>query len=147
MRLSFMKIGAGVFALAALTACGSDTTSPTINAAGHYDATTFITTGGSGMTDQRVNGSTVSLDLNTDGTTGGHLHVVASGSSPALDADMTGTWSQNGMVVTISQPADTFIRNMPFTLTVDAADGWDLVGDKGFNGTRIQLTLKRSTAL
>jgi hypothetical protein len=36
---------------------------------------------------------------------------------------------------------------MPFTLTVDAADGWDLVGDKGFNGTRIQLTLRQGAPL
>jgi hypothetical protein len=147
MQLSFMRIGAGIFALAALNACGSDTTSPTVNAGGHYSAVTFITTGGSGQTNQLLNGSTVTLDLNSDGTTGGHLHVAATGSDPAFDADMAGTWRQDGMIVTISQPADTFIRDMPFTLAVDAADGWDLVGDKGFAGTRIQLTLKRSTAL
>ena len=59
MELSFMKIGAGILAVAALTACGSDTTSPTVSAAGSYHASTFITTGPSGITDQLLDRKSV----------------------------------------------------------------------------------------
>jgi hypothetical protein len=49
------------------------------------------------------------------------------------------------MTVHISAPAvDTFISDMPFTLTANSANAWDLVGDQGFAGTRIQLTLSRT---
>lgn len=149
MRHSFMKIGAGLFALVALTACGSDTsTSPTISAAGSYTASSFITTGPSGITNQLLAGSTVAIVLSPNGITAGHLHVVASASNPAIDADLAGTWTQDGMTVHISAPAiDTFLNDMPFTLTANAADSWDLVGDQGFAGTRIQLTLKKSPDL
>jgi hypothetical protein len=142
MQLSLMKMGAGILALAALTACGGDTTSPTVSAAGSYHASTFIITGPSGITNQLLAGSTVAVVLSPDRTTSGHLHVVASGNNPALDADLTGTWTQEGMTVHISAPAvDTFISDMPFTLTANSANSWDLVGDQGFLGTRIQLTL------
>jgi hypothetical protein len=143
MLFSFMKMGAGLLAVAGLTACGGDTTSPTLTAAGSYSATTFITTGPSGMTNQLLAGSTVNITLSTSGTTSGHLHLVASASNPAVDADLAGTWTQDGMTVHISAPAiDTFLNDMPFTLTANSASGWDLVGDQGFAGTRIQLTLK-----
>jgi len=145
MQSSFVKIGAGLFAVAGLIACGGDTTSPGVSAAGSYAASTFITTGPSGITNQLVAGSTVVITLAANGTTSGHLHVVASASNPALDADLAGTWTQNGMTVHISAPAvDTFISDMPFTLTANAANAWDLVGDQGFAGTRIQLTLSRN---
>lgn len=144
MHLSFMKIGAGLFAVAALTACGSDTTSPAFDVAGSYTASSFTTTGASGITNQLLAGSTVAIALSTDGTTSGHMHVVASASNPAIDADLAGTWTLDGMTVHISAPAiDTFLNDMPFTLTANSAGSWDLVGDQGFAGTRIQLTLRR----
>ncbi len=126
-------------------ACGGDSTSPPGNsAAGNYTAIYFVTTGTSGQRNEIQAGSTLILNLNTNGTTSGHLHVAASSGSPVFDADMAGTWTQSGMIVDISQSADTFVRDMPLELTPDIAGGWNLVGDQVFSGTRIQITLKRA---
>jgi hypothetical protein len=126
-----------------VAACGSDSTSPAGSAAGNYTAISFTTSGSSGQTNQIALGGSLLLNLASNGAASGHLHVAASGSDPAFDADMAGTWTQNGNVVTISQSADTFVRDMPFTLTLDPANGWTLVGDKTFSGTNITITLKR----
>ena len=144
MTQALAKI-ASMFFVGALLACGgSDTTSPTLTAAGNYTATFFHTTGTSGSRDELLAGSTLVLNLNSNGTTSGHLHVAAAGTTPAFDADMAGTWQQEGMTVEISQAADTFVRDMDFILTPAAADGWELVGDQVFQGTRVQVTLSPS---
>jgi hypothetical protein len=130
---------------ALLLACGGeDSTSPANTATGNYTAISFVTTGSGGMRNEISAGSTLTLNLNANGTTSGHLHVAANGNDPAFDADMAGTWSQNGMIVQIDQAADTFVRDMPFELTANTIGGWDLVGDRGFLGTRVQLTLRRA---
>jgi hypothetical protein len=130
--------------IVAATACGSDTTSPAQSAAGNYTAISWTTSGASGQTNQLTAGSTLTLNLASNGTTSGHLHFAASGSNPALDADMAGTWTQSGTTVTFSQSADTFVRNMLFTLALDPANGWTLVGDQTFSGTNIKLILRRA---
>ncbi|MFL5478176.1 MAG: hypothetical protein ACJ79X_04075, partial [Gemmatimonadaceae bacterium] len=111
--------------------------------AGSYTATEFVTTGGSGQRNELLAGSTVTMVLNANGTTSGHLHVAASGSSPALDADMAGTWTRTGNVVDFTQAADTFVRDMAFTLETTGSK-WVLIGDQGFSGTRVQLTLTQT---
>jgi hypothetical protein len=128
----------------ATTACGRDSTSQTDIATGNYTAIVFTTSGSSGQTNQLAIGGSLSLNLAANGTTSGHLHTAASGSDPALDADMAGTWTRAGTVVTISQAADTFVRDMPFNLTFDPANAWILVGNQTFSGTNIQVTLKRT---
>ena len=126
-------------------ACGGDSTSPAPDiAVGNYTAVSFVTTGNSGQRNEILAGSTLVLNLNANGTTSGHLHFAASGGSPALDADMAGTWTRVGTTVEFNQTADTFVRDMQFELTPGLADGWDLVGDAGFSGTRIQITLKQT---
>jgi hypothetical protein len=126
-------------------ACGGSSTSPSSDPpAGSYTAVSFVTTGSSGQTNQLAVGSTLQLSLAAGGATSGHLHTAASGSDPAIDRDMAGTWALNGNVVTFSQGADSFVRDMPFTLVLDPALGWTLVGDKVFSGTRIEITLKRA---
>ena len=143
MTQALTRITALFFA-GALLACGSDSTSPTLTAAGNYTATFFQTTGSSGSRNELLAGSTLVLNLNANGTTSGHLHIAAAGTTPAFDADMAGTWQQEGMTVEISQAADTFVRDMPFTLTPASASAWELVGDHVFAGTRVQLTLSRT---
>jgi hypothetical protein len=60
---------------------------------------------------------------------------------------MAGTWAQTGNVIRFTQSADTFVRNMDFTLDSNGSR-WILIGDKGFSGTRIQVTLTQDfTAL
>lgn len=140
MRQSIIRAGAIFATVAAITGCGSDTSSPANTMAGAYTATKFGTTGGSGQTNQLLEGGTFTIVLNPDGTTSGHLHVVASGNTPALDANMAGTWSQSGSTITFNQSADTFVRDMPFT-AFRTGSTWQLEGDKVFSGTRIEVTL------
>jgi hypothetical protein len=127
---------------AALVGCGSDSTGPAEPPIGSYTAIEFVTTGNSGQTNQLVIGGSLQMNLAANGTTSGHLHMAASGSNPVVDADMAGTWTLNGNVVDFTQTADTFVRDMVFILQPIATDTWDLVGDQGFSGTRIQLTLR-----
>ncbi|MGI8400054.1 MAG: hypothetical protein ACR2NS_00425 [Gemmatimonadaceae bacterium] len=126
-----------------IAACGSSTSPATDPPAGSYTATSFMTSGTGGQRNELLAGGSLQLNLNPDHTTTGHLHVAASSSSPVLDADMAGTWTVNGNVVTISQTADTFVRDMQFTLSLDPATGYVLVGNRIFSGTQIQVTLSR----
>lgn len=87
----------------------------------------------------------MTLILNPDGSTVGHLHIAASGINPVFDADMAGTWIHSGNTITIAQSADTFVRNMIFTAAIGNKE--TLVGDQIFSGTRIQLTLTSAPIL
>jgi hypothetical protein len=127
----------------ATAGCGSDSTDTADIAVGNYTAIAFTTSGSSGQTNQIALGGSLLLNLAAGGAASGHLHMAASGSDPVFDADMAGTWTRAGDVVTISQSADTFVRDMPFTLSFDPANGWILVGNRTFSGTNIQVTLKR----
>lgn len=142
MKQPAFRIGVVLVATTAL-ACGSDTTEPGLALEGNYIATQWVTTGSSGQTNQLQAGSTLNISLNSNGTTSGHLHVAASGGSPALDRDMAGTWAKSGNTITFSQSADTFVRDTPFTVVPNGAN-WELVADHVFSGTRIQLTLTRA---
>ena len=129
---------------AMLLACGSDSTAPPQPPVGSYTAIEFVTTGNSGQTNQLVIGGSLNMTLAANGTTSGHLHLAASGGDPAFDADMAGTWTMTGNVVSFTQSADTFVRNMELTLQPIATNTWDLVGDQVFSGRRIQLTLRHT---
>jgi hypothetical protein len=140
MQQSIIRTSVIFATIAALTACGSDSTSPANTVAGTYTATEFVTTGGSGQTNQILAGSTLVIVLAANHTTTGHLHLVAQGGNPAFDADMAGTWDLNGTMVTFTQNADTFVRDMNFTLSSNG-NVFLLSGDDSFAGTRIQVTL------
>lgn len=127
--------------LCAIVACGGDTTTGPPNAiVGNYEPSQWVTTGASGQTNQLLAGSTLTLALAGNGTTSGHLHIAASGGNAAVDADMTGTWSEADNKVTISQSADTFVRNMTFNV-VPNGNRWSLTADQVLSNTRIQITL------
>ena len=128
-----------LFGVAALVACGGDSTAPS-TVPGPYAATEFVTTGTSGQTNQIVAGSTLFLNLGPAASLTGHLHLAATNSNPVFDADMAGTWTQTGNTITFTQAADTFVRNMTFAV-VSNGSSWQLVGDNVFSGTRIQITL------
>ena len=125
-----------------LLACG-DSTSPGRTEVGDYTAITFLTrtppTGS--YRDELQAGGSLTLSLSSNGTTSGHLHVAANGATPAVDADMAGTWSLNGDVVTFTQAADTFVRNMPFTVQRAGRNVVGMAGDQILSGTRINVTL------
>jgi hypothetical protein len=90
------------------------------------------------VTDQLAAGAAVHVILAADGSTTGRLFVPASGTQPATDADLAGTWSQSGGIVTFHQSADTFVRDMPFSVRDE-----QLAGDATFGGVRVQMTLAR----
>lgn len=138
---SLLLVGLPTLALA----CGGSDEPASTPLAGSYVATTFLTTGSSGQRNEIAAGSTLTLTLAANGTTTGHLHVAASGSNPALDADMAGTWSASGTVIDITQAADTFVRDMLFTWGTNIQGMATLTGDQVFNGTRIQILLTRAS--
>jgi hypothetical protein len=143
MKQSFMRTGPIFLGVAAIVACGGDSTSPSQpSVVGSYSAYQFVTVGGSGQTNQLLIGSTVQITLASNGTTSGHLHFAASGSQPAFDADLAGTWSQTGNVIDFTQPVDNFVNDMLFTIQPVANGVWDLVGDDTFSGTHVLLTLR-----
>jgi len=125
-------------------ACGSSSGPTAGAAAGSYTATSFTTTGTSGQRNEILAGSTVQINLAADGATSGHLHVAGTGGGAAFDADMAGTWTQNGSVVRFTQSADTFVRNMDFIWGPNASGVASLTGDNVFSGTRVQIILTRA---
>lgn len=133
--------------IAAMIACGSDATEPPSVLVGSYNAVEFTTTGSSGQTNQLLAGSTVNIVLASNHTTTGHLHVAASGSTPAFDADLAGTWAQSGNSVTFSQTADTFVRNMTFAVVAASNSLWELDGNGTFSGTAVHVTLRQQPTL
>ena len=141
---SALSIPLFVAVLGAFTSGCHNSTAPSVPppVAGNYRADQFITTGGSGSTDQLAAGSSLYLYLLDNGVVSGQLNVAASGGNPAFSASMTGTWTRSGDTITFSQVADTFVRNMPFAL-VQEGDTWHLVGDQAFSGTRIQIRLSQ----
>jgi len=129
---------------AIVLACGGSDEPSDTPIAGTYAATFFQTTGSSGQRNEIAAGSTLTITLAANGTTTGHLHVAASGSNPVFDADMAGTWTATeNHIVTFTQAADTFVRNMDFTWSTDIQGISILTGDKAFSGTLIRITLSR----
>jgi hypothetical protein len=130
---------------ALLLACGGSNEPSSTPIAGNYAATFFQTTGAGGQRDEIAAGSTLTISLAANGTTTGHLHVAASGANPVFDADMAGTWSASGNVIDFTQAADSFVRDMLFTWGSDIQGISTLAGNQVFSGTRIVITLTRSS--
>lgn len=121
-------------------ACGDDPFVPSLeNIAGSYTATTFTTTSGGVTTDQLAAGASFTITLASNGATTGRLFVPGGGQGGGdLDADMTGTWTLVGSTVEFAQTADTFVRDMPFTASVNRLQGQEM-----FSNTTIRVTLAK----
>ena len=133
---------------AIVLACGGSDEPSSTPIAGTYAATFFQTTGSSGQRNEIAAGSTLTITLAANGTTTGHLHVAASGSNPVFDADLAGTWTATeNHIVTFTQAADTFVRNMEFTWGSDIQGMSTLAADKVFPGGRVQITLTRGGSI
>ena len=130
---------------ALLLACGGSDEPSSSPYAGSYVATSWTTTGNSGHQDQILAGSTLQITLAPNGTTTGHLHFAATTANPVFDADMAGTWAVSGNVVDFTQAADSFVRDMPFTVGSNIQGIITLTGDRTFSGTQIQLILTRAS--
>jgi len=123
-----------------VTACGSDDEGlvAPFEVSGTFTATELKTTTAGVTTNQLAAGASVSLVLNSDGSTLGRLIIPAS-TSPAIDASLVGRWAllANGDV-DLTMAADTFLRDMIFSVS-----GNTLVGDQTFGTTRIQIVLTK----
>jgi hypothetical protein len=136
------RLASGVVTAMLLLACDDDPAGLAgADLAGSYTATTFNTTTSGGTTTNQLDlGASLTIQLATDGTTTGHLTIPASSSTggQAVDTDLAGTWALNGSVISFTDAADTFVRDMLFVV-----QGTTLVGDQTFSGTRVQVVLTR----
>lgn len=133
-----------------LTACSDSPTEPVpltvqavagvYGASGAFGALTFTTIDNGDVTDWLDAGASISLRLNTDGTTEGEVFIPGAGEDGSdFEANLTGTWQLADGAVTLEHDADTFLREMPLTIV-----GGRLEGDETDNsGTRVRLTLQR----
>jgi hypothetical protein len=107
-----------------------------------YGTLTFTTVENGVTTDHAATGAEINLDLAADGATAGRLFIPdapdGSGGTMDFEADLAGTWTVAGEVLTLHHAADTFLRDMPLTVR----DG-QLIGDRTFGGVRVRLTLAR----
>ena len=129
--------------VAAAVAC-SDSFKPTAESmVGDYTLQTLTTTDTSGTTDWVAAGSTLTLSLAANGTTTGNLFIPGAAEGGGdFNADMAGTWSLTGEVITFTQTADTFVRDMDFSAAKDR-----ISGDQTFSfntvPTRVRIVLTK----
>lgn len=125
----------------ALTACGDDASTSSPPLAGTYRATVFrITPNAQPTIDVLPQGGALTLTINADRSTTGSLTVPASvtGGQP-LTASMAGTATQTGATLRVQQTADTFVRDLTWTVTANALT----VTDQQAGGARFTITLAR----
>ena len=123
----------------AVGACDDDPTAPPAPT-GAYEATNWTGSSGGTTTDILAAGGSFTITLTPQGTTTGHLFIpdVVTGEGD-FDSDLAGTWTQSGTIINFDHTADTFVRDMPFTI-----QGNSLVGDRSFGDLRIRVTLTRT---
>ena len=110
------RVAWGAFALTLLScSCGTEPTDP--DATGSYAATTLTVVDGTQTIDVLVAGGSLTMTLQSDGSTSGRLFVPGGGDNGQdLDENLAGTWTQTGVTVHFSQSADTFVRDASWTL-------------------------------
>lgn len=127
--------------LGATAACGSDdATGPGMpDVAGSYDATVLTASALGATHDMLAEGASIHLVLAEDGTSSGHLFVPATEfTGEGVDEDLAGSWTLDGTTVTLTQSADTFLRDVPL-----GVDGAQLIGDQTIGGVAVHLVLER----
>lgn len=134
--------GAALCLALAAAACGDDDDdgfSPTVDdVAGSYTAATFTLESSQGDFDLLALGATVSATLDADGTTSGHLSVPGLGDGPALEEDLSGTWSLSGTTVTFTPTSSTLLQDVEFTVGANT-----LTGDGTYQGALLLLVLTK----
>lgn len=121
----------------ALAGCGSDDAVGVECIGQCYEATFWTATTGNTTTDILAAGGSFEIVLLPQGTTTGRLFIPGSVTGEGdFNSNLAGTWTQSGSVVEFEHTADTFVRDMPFTV-----QGSTLVGDRSFGDLRIRVTL------
>jgi hypothetical protein len=127
------------FALtAALSSCGGDPL--TISAVvGTYTATAFtVKPTGLATIDVLAAGGTLSIVLKDDMTTTGSIHVPAAVQG-GFDASLAGTYVLSGNTITFTQAADSFVRDIAWTV-----DGNTITGVFTDTDASVSVTMTRS---
>jgi hypothetical protein len=107
--------------------------------AGTYSASEFAVLEGGTTTDVFAAGGSITLTLAGAGTTTGRVFVPAGGENGAdFDEDLAGTWALRDSTVTLDHAADTFLRDMTFTVR-----GRQLFGEETFTGVTVSIVLTR----
>ena len=130
---TFVAVG-----LSLAVAC-SDPVSPE-SLAGTYVATSFALSG-EVTEDVLAAGGTLTITFNAGGSTSGSLFVpAASSASGGMDftADMAGTFVLENESLTLTQAADSFVRDLTWTV-----DGDRINGTGTFSGVTITVVLSR----
>lgn len=137
---------AAVLAIA-LGACGDGGGGPpAVNVTGTYNATFFtVTPVGGAAIDVLLapGGGSLTITLNANLTTSGTLVVPASRQPPSpppvnINASMAGTYTVAGGVVNFDQAANTFMKDLPFSV-----QGGTLVGSATFGTNIINVVLSK----
>jgi hypothetical protein len=84
--------------------------------AGTYVATTLTVTEGGATQDLLAVGASITVTLNSDGSTQGRFFVPGGNENGSdFDADLSGTWSLNDSQISFEHVADTFMRDASFS--------------------------------
>ena len=124
-----------------LAACGSDTPTQASTLAGSYRATTFrVTPTGQSATDILASNGSLTITVGADNATTGSLFLPASVTGgAALTASMAGTAVRTGSSIQFQQLADTFVRDLVWTVSGNALT----VVDQEAGSARFTITLAR----
>ena len=114
-----LRLSLGLISLCLLAACGSDSSGPSLTLAGNYSATIFrVTPPGQASIDVLAAGGTLNIDITSAGATTGNISIPASVTGAgSFSATMIGTATLSGTTVTFTQSADTFVRDLAWTLS------------------------------
>jgi len=100
-----------------LAGCGSDAPDQPSSIAGVYTATVFrVTPTGQSPIDVLAQGGTLSVTIASDNAASGSLSLPASVAGAPFSASMTGTVVRTNATVRFEQTADTFVRDLTFTI-------------------------------
>ncbi|HEU5220346.1 MAG TPA: hypothetical protein VFU23_16920 [Gemmatimonadales bacterium] len=134
------KFAVVMLVAASTTACGG-TTGPSVALEGNFVASIFrVTPSGQATLDILAAGGSLTINITGGAQTTGTLFVpgTVTGGAP-LTATMAGTAIKSGNNVTFSQTADTFVRDLTWTLSQAGLS----VSSQGVAGTSYTVTLTR----
>jgi hypothetical protein len=144
LMTSLRRYAALFMATSALVACGGDSPTQTPQAdtlAGTYTATTFrVTPTGQAMIDVLAQNGSLVLTIASDNSTSGSLLVPSTvPGGTALLASMLGTATRTGTTVRFQQTADTFVRDLTWTISGKTLQ----VSDLAAGSARFTVTLTK----
>lgn len=124
---------------AAVVSCGDDALSVQ-DVVGTYTATSFsVTPTGQAAIDVLAGGGSLAITLAGDGSTTGVMAIPASiNGGTALLESMAGTFTLTGTTITFDQAADTFVRDVDFTVS-----GRRLHAAESLGSAAVDVTLAR----